>query len=934
MTAKVQPQSNGQAWDERYRDKWKWDNVVWGSHSVDCYPGGCPYHVYVRDGKVVREEQSGHLPGVQEGVPDMNPMGCQKGACWGYIHYGPDRVTQPLKRVGKRGEGKFVPVSWDEALTDIADAMLDACEDQGPESVLTLMTPEPGAAPSRSFLGVLGSPLTDGNAEFQDWSPGYYITWGKFNPVSSMDDWFLADLTLVWHCNPVYTNIQWFHFTLESRYNGGEVITIAPDYSPSTIHSDYHVPVRIGTDAALALGFCKVIVDEGLYKKRFIQEQTDLPLLVRSDTGRFLRGNEMGGGDREDQFFWWDRKSQQAVPAPRGTLAIGDVDPVLEGKYKVKLLDGTEVEVQPVFQLLLKVLEDYTPEKAGKICQVSPEMIRLVARKTATKKTKIFSGWNSGKYYHGDLMERAMALLLALTGNWGKQGTGTRSWAITGLDGYSFLSAKGRPGQDAAKEFQKQTLAMRRMMAQDDPTMTTEMVLNRAQEMGAGRVAGFGGMIPPAFLWYHQFGYKERWNRKDWQDPTMKRTFDEYLQEAMEKGWWDNFMAKVWQDVEPRVLIEAGGNVLRRHRGGQTMLLEHLWPKLKMIVSIDFRINTTGLYSDYILPAAQHYEKLGNSMPSPHHLNFVLIDRAVPPAGESKSDRQIGHMIVKKLEERAKERGIAQIKNRSGQSITIEGAYDRMTLNGFYADDETEMDEALKDMSAYGILPEGASLAKLREVGTMRTTAWGIAGFGFAQASTIEPDKTHNPFRWHTEDKLPYPTLTRRAQFYIDHDWFLEGGEQLPVHKENPNHGGDREFRMTSGHPRWSIHSMNMTNNIIQNTHRGEPFIFVNDKDAARRGVKNGEQVKLASDAGAMEIAVKTSPSVRPGQIILYNGFEPYQHKRWLAQGDVEPGMVKWLHLAAGYGHLKYRPWHWQPVPVDRGVGVDIEKLPAAAAAR
>jgi DMSO reductase family type II enzyme molybdopterin subunit len=864
----------------------------------------------------------------------MNPMGCQKGACWGYIHYGPDRVTQPLKRVGERGEGKFVPVSWDEALTDIADAMLDACEDQGPESVLTLMTPELGAAPSRAFLNVLGSPITDGNAEFQDWSPGYYITWGKFNPVSSMDDWFLADLTLIWHCNPVYTNIQWFHFTLESRYNGGEVITIAPDYSPSTIHSDYHVPVRIGTDAALALGFCKVIVDEGLYNKRFIQEQTDLPILVRSDTGRFLRGNEMGGGDKEDQFFWWDRKSQQAVPAPRGTLAIGDVDPVLEGTYKVKLLDGTEVEVQPVFQLLLKVLDDYTPEKAGKICQVSPEMIRMIARKAATKKTKIFSGWNSGKYYHGDLMERAMALLLALTGNWGKQGTGTRSWAITGLDGYSFLSAKGRPGQDAAKEFQKQLLAMRRMMAQDDPTMTTEMVLNRAQEMGAGRVAGFGGMIPPAFLWYHQFGYKERWNRKDWQDPSMKRTFDEYLQEAMEKGWWDNFMAKVWQDVEPRVLIEAGGNMLRRHRGGQTMLLEHLWPKLKMIVSIDFRINTTGLYSDYILPAAQHYEKLGNGMPSPHHLNFVLIDKAIDPPGEAKSDRQIGHMIVKKLEERAKARGITQIKSKTGPSIAIEGSYDRMTLNGFYADDETEMDEALKDMSAYGILPEGASLEKLREVGTMRTTAWGIAGFGFAQASTIEPDKTFNPFRWHTEDKLPYPTLTRRAQFYIDHDWFLEGGEQLPVHKENPNHGGDRAFRMTSGHPRWSIHSMNMTNNIIQNTHRGEPFMFVNDKDAAKCGVQNGEQVRLVSDAGAMEIAVKISPSVSPGQIILYNGFEPYQHKRWLAQGDLEPGMVKWLHMAAGYGHLKYRPWHWQPVPVDRGVGVDIEKLPAAAAAR
>ncbi|MGZ5374548.1 MAG: molybdopterin-dependent oxidoreductase, partial [Aeromicrobium sp.] len=694
MTPSANYTLNGGPWADQYRDRWKWDKVVWGSHAVDCYPGGCPFRVYVRDGKIVREEQGGLLPVIQQGVPDMNPMGCQKGACWGYIHTGPDRVTQPLKRVGERGEGKFVPVSWDEALRDIADAILDACEDQGPESVLTLMTPEPGAAPARSYMGVIGSPLTDGNAEFQDWSPGYYITWGKFNPVSSMDDWFLAELTLIWHCNPVYTNIHWFHYSLESRYNGGEVITIAPDYSPSTIHSDAHIPVHMGTDAALALGMCRVIIDEKLYNKKFVQEQTDLGLLVRTDTGKFLRGPEVNMGDRDDQFFWYDIRSRQAVPAPRGTLAMGESNPALEGTFKVKLVNGTEVDVQPVFQRLTELLKNYTPEKAAKICEVHPDMIRTLARKVATKRTKIFSGWNSGKYYHGDLMERAMALLLGLTGNWGKQGTGTRSWSIYGLDGFSFLTAKGRPGQDAAREFQRQMISMRRMMSQDDPTMTLEMIMNRFMESGAGRMAGMGGMFPPAFLWYHQFGYKERWNNKEWSDKSMKRTFDEYYQEAMDKGWWDQWMAKVWEDVEPRVLIEAGGNVLRRHRGGQTQLLKELWPKLKMIVSIDFRINTTGLHSDYILPAAQHYEKLGNSMPSPHHLNFVLIDKAVEPPGDAKSDREIGHMIVKAIEARAKERSIKEVKNRDGQTVTIEGAYNRMTLNGFYSNDEVEFDEA------------------------------------------------------------------------------------------------------------------------------------------------------------------------------------------------------------------------------------------------
>jgi anaerobic selenocysteine-containing dehydrogenase len=270
-------------------------------------------------------------------------------------------------------------------------------------------------------------PVTDGNAEFQDFSPGYHMTWGLFNPTASMDDWFLAELTLIWHANPVYTNIHWYHYLAESRYNGGEVVTIAPDFSPSAVHADYHVPVRIGTDAALALAMCKVIIDAGLYDEQFVQEQTDLPLLVRTDNGRFLRGSDLNEGDREDQFFWWNRLTSLAVPAPRATLATVGVDPALEGTFEVTLKDGSTVGVEPVFERLKRHLESYEPERAAKICEIHPDNIRKLARKVATHKTKIFIGWNSGKYYHGDLMERSMALLLGLTGNWGKRGTGTCS---------------------------------------------------------------------------------------------------------------------------------------------------------------------------------------------------------------------------------------------------------------------------------------------------------------------------------------------------------------------------------------------------------------------------------------------------------------------------------------------------------------------------
>ncbi len=307
------------SWADAYRKKWTWDKVAWGSHSVDCYPGGCPWRVYVRDGKIVREEQAGDWSPVEAGIPDMNPMGCQKGASWSHCHYSPDRVTQPMKRVGERGDGKFEPVSWDEALDDIADAMLDAIEDQGPESILTPLTPEPGAAPARQFALALGTPTTDGNAEFQDFSPGLHVTFGLFNPTSSMDDWFLAELTLIWHANPVYTNIHWYHYLAESRYNGGEIVTIAPDYSPSAIHADYHVPVRIGTDAALALSMCKVIIDAGLYQKQFVQEQTDLPLLIRKDNGRFLRGTDLSDCRARRPVLLVGHDDQHARDARRGT---------------------------------------------------------------------------------------------------------------------------------------------------------------------------------------------------------------------------------------------------------------------------------------------------------------------------------------------------------------------------------------------------------------------------------------------------------------------------------------------------------------------------------------------------------------------------------------------------------------------------------------
>lgn len=102
------------AWEETYRDRIKWDRVAWGTHCVDCYPSNCPHRVYVRGGRIIREEAAGTFETIEEGVPDMNPAGCQKGACWSQMLEGKERLLYPLRPTGERGEGSFEPYQYED----------------------------------------------------------------------------------------------------------------------------------------------------------------------------------------------------------------------------------------------------------------------------------------------------------------------------------------------------------------------------------------------------------------------------------------------------------------------------------------------------------------------------------------------------------------------------------------------------------------------------------------------------------------------------------------------------------------------------------------------------------------------------------------------------------------------------------------------------
>ncbi|MDH5738532.1 MAG: molybdopterin-dependent oxidoreductase, partial [Gammaproteobacteria bacterium] len=422
------------SWEDIYAKEWTWDKVSWGSHNNQCLPAACSFRVYSRNGVVWREEQNAQSDGVSEAYPDYNPMGCQKGCAFHNALYSEERLRYPLKRVGKRGGGKWKRVSWDQALTEIADAILDAHEDVGSEGFHIdaphLHAGSVATAASGRMGNHLGAVSPDTNVAIGDDLKGISQVFGKMRMGMTSDNMFDAEVLIFSQANWSYTAPPMYHFITEARYNGSEVILVNPDFNASTIHADIHVPVLPASDAALWLSVSQVMIEEKIYQEDFVLEQTDLPVLVRMDNAKFLSAAEIDGG-RPDQLYFYDNEEKQIVKAPRAKLQY-DGKPELDGQWQVTLKDGSIVQVETVFRKLKKVLNSqYTPEVATKMCGVTPTLIRKLARKIAGKRTHFYCGFSSAKHYHGDLMERAALLMLGLSGNWGKPGTGFNNFLMT-----------------------------------------------------------------------------------------------------------------------------------------------------------------------------------------------------------------------------------------------------------------------------------------------------------------------------------------------------------------------------------------------------------------------------------------------------------------------------------------------------------------------
>jgi DMSO reductase family type II enzyme molybdopterin subunit len=748
------------------------------------------------------------------------------------------------------------------------------------------------------------------NTEIGDGHRGAAGTFGKIVFERSADDYFFSDLILFWGANPVYTQIPNAHFLLEARYKGAELVCITPDFSPSAMHADRWVPVKPCGDAALALGMAHVLIEEDLVDRDFVIEQTDLPFLVREDTRRFLRSSDLSDGGDEEELYFHDPE-RGVVPAGRRTLDLGGVRPSLEGRFQVTLHDGAKVQVRTVFSLLREHLAGYAPERAAELSGTSASQIRDLARRLGRAKSACaVTTSNFAKVYHGNLIERAQALVFALTGNFGKKGSG--------LVGFPFLVQDGLEPFIISMLDLPLRMLISAMIFVDEARLklagyTDEMIVyERSRESFEA-----GQSVSGAMFWYVHAGLLEASEKLQEWDPYLKRPVREVLEESLEKGW-----QHVWPKPgnDPRVLFSLGSNPLRRIRC-YPLVLEHLWPKLRTIVTLDWRMTSTALQADYVLPVAAWYERTEHKWVTPL-MPFIHAGEKVTSFYEAKSDWEILSRLAQAIEARAAARGVEGFTDRNGSERPFAGFYAQFSSDGEYG--PTDDDKVARAILEQSSNVDGIDWEALKKKGWARFRGTGNSVVSIGTATRIEPDDTITPLTDHVIDKKPYPTLSRRIQFYLDQELYLELGETLPTHKDPPTAGGRYPLILSGGHTRWSIHSAWRDDRLMLQQQRGEPVMWMSLEDATARGIGDGDRVRVFNDLDSFEIMVKVAPLIRPGQLIVYHAWDNFQFKGQKSYQNLIPTPLNPVELAGGQFHMRPMSICMQPSHTDRDTRVEV----------
>ncbi|EPN9539181.1 dimethylsulfoxide reductase subunit A [Cronobacter malonaticus] len=360
------------------------ERVVWSACTVNC-GSRCPLRMHVVNGEIRYVETDNTSGDDYDGLHQVRA--CLRGRSMRRRVYNPDRLKYPMKRVGKRGEGKFVRISWDEALDTIAQGMKRIISDYGNEAIyLNYGTGTLGGTMTRSWppgktliarlMNCCGGYLNHyGDYSSAQIAAGLNYTYGGWADGNSPSDIENSKLVVLFGNNPGETRMSGggvtYYLEQARAKSQARMIVIDPRYTDTAAgREDEWIPIRPGTDAALASAIAWVLIAENY---------VDQPFLDNYCVG-------------------YDEKT-----LPPGAPA--------NGHYKAYILgDGPDGTAK-------------TPAWAAPITGIPEARIIKLAREIGEAKPAfIAQGWGPQRHSNGELACRAIAMLPILTGNVGIHG--------------------------------------------------------------------------------------------------------------------------------------------------------------------------------------------------------------------------------------------------------------------------------------------------------------------------------------------------------------------------------------------------------------------------------------------------------------------------------------------------------------------------------
>src|SRR5262245_25445414 len=236
----------------------------------DC-PDQCSLLAHVEDGRLIK----------LQGDPD-HPMtagfACAKVNREHESLYSPERVLEPLRRAGAKGEGRFEPISWDQALDEITERWQAIIREDGPLALLGYAYSAHQGQINRGLLlglfhalgatRLLAGTVCDSCAE-AGWDAACGGVGGA-DPETIVH----SDLVIAWGADLLTTNLHAWPLVERARRAGAQLVVIEPRRSATAERADWHVSVRVGSDAALALGLMHVLARDGLCDRAYLARET------------------------------------------------------------------------------------------------------------------------------------------------------------------------------------------------------------------------------------------------------------------------------------------------------------------------------------------------------------------------------------------------------------------------------------------------------------------------------------------------------------------------------------------------------------------------------------------------------------------------------------------------------------------------------------